>query len=553
MTYKFEHGRIYLDFPYNKKIVGIIKANFINPNFNGKTKQWGCDENKVNLSALELLVTDYGFREYNEDTSEITKRLKQIKLYKQHHLDKVTEMVNKLPLKLKPRQYQLEGITTMLLKKKVLNGDQMGTGKTSTVVVAAEIANLFPILVVAPASVKYNWEKEWNKWIGGRSISVIDSKQIDFSTDVVIINYDILKKHEKAIKKIKWKAITADESVFLKNRKSIRTKTFKRISKKIEYIWLLSGTAISNRPKEIIEPLKILGYYNPVFGGWEEFVFRYCAAYYGDYGLDINGASNTLDLNEKLRRCCYIRRETEDVIKELPPYIENFIEVPYDNKNKHAKAVKDLYGYILSEKGEDAAERSLDAPYLILVNVLKQLSIESKYKYIVNWLNDFKETGEKLVVFGEHIKPLEDLASHFKCKVINGKTSNKNKLKYVEDFISNDDSFLFGNIQSLGTGVDGLQNISNNILFIELSVVPSDLSQAIARLKRSGQKNVTNVHYMFSKNSVDETIYNTVTDKLAVINAVNKGEYAENEKYEDINKIIYDKMIGIEIGNDKIN
>ena len=102
----------------------------------------------------------------------------------------------------------------------------------------------FPTLIITPASVKYNWKKEWEKWNPNRKIGVIERKR-KFDTevwnnDVVIINYDVLgeRNMEKPTAKFKellrkyWASCAMDEIHFLKSEKALRTKMAKKIAKR---------------------------------------------------------------------------------------------------------------------------------------------------------------------------------------------------------------------------------------------------------------------------------------------------------------------------------
>ena len=115
------------------------------------------------------------------------------------------------------------------------------------------------------------------------------------------------------------------------------------------------------------------------------------------------------------------------------------------------------------------------------------------------------------------------MATKFKCQLIAGGTSSKDKLSIVKDFQTNEDIFLFANMQSAGTGVDGLQNICSNMLIIELPWRPSDLTQTIGRLDRSGQTEAVTVSFMLSDQTVDEQMFEMLSSKEQVAEAVNKG------------------------------
>lgn len=539
-NYVITKNNITFNFKYDSSIIDAIKLMFDGRRFDPTAKVWtapNTPQNKVHLSTLERL---YDFTEEKEIEYDI-EDLKEISLVDVGYIDAIKEVLTGMNLKMTPRHYQMEGIASMVKTKRTLNGDDMGLGKTAQALLAVEVGDLFPVLIVTPASVKYNWKKEWNKWIDNRSISIIDKKELDFTADVVIINYELLVKHKKKLDKVGFYSMIVDESQYVKNSKSQRSKAVRSLSKKVEYLYLLSGTAIMNRPIELTHALKLLGVYDTVFGGWNNFIHRYCDATQTPFGLDTNGASNTLELNKLLRENCYIRREIGDVLSELPERTEQFFEVPFKGKTAFKKASNNIIDYILKIKGKEAAERAEEAPHLIMANELKDITINGKLDSIKQWIKDYKEsTDGKLLVFGRRTAPLKLLSDEFDSDLINGSVSSEKKLKLVEKFQTSDDQILFGNILSLGTGVDGLQDVCHNVLFIELPDRPSDLEQAIARLHRSGQRNPVNVYHIFAKDSVDQIMWEVLRKKYEVTDAVNKGR--KINRIGDMSNEIYKKM-----------
>ena len=83
--------------------------------------------------------------------------------------------------------------------------------------------------------------------------------------------------------------------------------------------------------------------------------------------------------------------------------------------------------------------------------------------------------------------------------------------------------FLFANMQSAGTGVDGLQKVCSNMLILELPWRPSELAQTIGRLDRSGQKNSPTITFMLSDETIDSEMWEMLSQKEQVTEAVNKG------------------------------
>lgn len=538
-TFIITKKNITFNFKYNKEIIDTVKILFDDRRYDHLSRSWTAPNTPQNRAYLPNIINDYGFVEAKEEILDFDE-LKKIKLYTETWKKEIERIIGKISFKLTPREYQIDGVCAMLNVQKCLNGDMMGLGKTGQTIIAVEVAQLYPVIIITPSSVKFNWEKEWNKWLDGVDISVVDKKNVNFNADVVIINYDIVKKHYEKLRKIDWECIVLDESQYIKNSKSQRSKSVKNLSKKIDYRFLLSGTPIMNKPSELMHPLKVLNVFDTEFGGWKDFIYRYCDAFHGTFGLDISGASNTFELNKRMRETCYVRREITDVMSELPSVNQQFFEVPFTRGKDYTDASYDIVEYILKHKGEEKANKAEEAKPLVMANELKLITIEGKLTGIKQWIKDFIEsTEEKLLVFGRRTAPLTELSTLFKSNLIYGSTPAKKKLQMVEDFQVDNNQILFGNIQSLGTGTDGLQDICNNVLFIELPDRPTDLSQAIARVHRSGQNNHVNVYFVFAKDSVDQIMWEVLEDKREVVEAINKGQKVK--KVKNMNYEIYNR------------
>jgi SWI/SNF-related matrix-associated actin-dependent regulator 1 of chromatin subfamily A len=121
--------------------------------------------------------------------------------------------------------YQKAGIAYAMERDACLIGDDMGLGKTMQAIGTINAdAGARSVLVICPASLKLNWAKELRKWlVRPLSIGVAEGKVIP-TTDVVIINYDIVSKHRAAIDAREWDILIVDEAHYLKNPKAGRTK-----------------------------------------------------------------------------------------------------------------------------------------------------------------------------------------------------------------------------------------------------------------------------------------------------------------------------------------
>lgn len=520
-------------FDFDHAIVNRIKTCDYNSRFNSEYKEWIVPVNEFSKPNIKRVIQDFGFKQIEKTQVEDV-----VVSYEQTEVDYayLRGLSDSKGFTYNPRQYQLEALGYALEKGSIINGDDVGLGKTFESIMYAETTNSFPCLVVVPASVKYNWQEKWEEITGNkREVAVIESKETkarknNWKADVVVINYDIIgKKQGKGATlrfkelKSKWNMIIFDEAHFLKEKTSIRSRAAKMLVKDVDKIQMLTGTAIMSKPVEIWNLLVLAKREKEIAKDWMQFITRYCGGYRGKFGWVTDGATNTLELNQKLRNVCYIRREKRDVLKELPAVTKQVIQMPITNISKIKRATNDLIEYIRESKGDESAEKAQEAEHLVALSVLRKLAIEGKLKAIEGYLKDWKASGKKLVVFGIHREGLEYLATKFKCQLIAGGTSSKDKLSIVKDFQENEDIFLFANMQSAGTGVDGLQNICSNMLIIELPWRPSDLTQTIGRLDRSGQKEAVTVSFMLSDQTVDEQMFEMLSSKEQVAEAVNKG------------------------------
>lgn len=555
--YYLEKTYLYVGFDYDPTILAELKrvGGFL---YNPQNKEWYKEVSLDTGTVIEHFFKKYDFKygrpQVKEPILDLPKYDEVISM------EDLGRMIDGLNLKRKLRNYQLEGIHYMINHPNCVNGCDMGLGKTSQSIVLAETLELFPCLVVTPASVKYGWRAEWDKWVeaGKRKIQVLESKSEWLpGQDVYIMNYDILyskkKKEESDIQvrfrelfMTEWAGVFLDEAHMCKNDKSIRSRMVKKLVPHADLIYPLTGTLILNRPAELINILNITGWFPKLFSTWQDFVYRYCNAkrrmVNGQlYGWDVTCASNTLELNRIISNSCYFRKEKREVLTELPPMIEQVVEMGCSNKREYKKAENDLIDY-LSNIDVEKAEKAENALHLVKLNTLKELSVKGKMKDIEVFLNEWKEISEdKLLVFGVRREPLKRLADKYKAPIIQGGMSAKAKFEVVQSFKTDDQQFLFANIDAVGTGTDGLQECCSNLAYIELPDRFAILDQANSRLERMGQKNSINVFYLLCRETIDQDVSEMLETKKRVTNAVNKGVDVDVSGI-DINYMLLNRM-----------
>jgi SWI/SNF-related matrix-associated actin-dependent regulator 1 of chromatin subfamily A len=146
--------------------------------------------------------------------------------------------------------HQVEGVAFLLARRRSILADDMGLGKTRQSIIAMiESEPRGPWLVVCPASVKTNWQREITLAIDAPSEVVIVDRKVAVPgpgfSGWVIINYDIVKKNLKALQTLPFAGFVFDEAHYLKNHKSQRSKATRTLIDDVQspVVHCLTGNA----------------------------------------------------------------------------------------------------------------------------------------------------------------------------------------------------------------------------------------------------------------------------------------------------------------------
>jgi SNF2 family DNA or RNA helicase len=263
------------------------------------------------------------------------------------------------------------------------------------------------------------------------------------------------------------------------------------------------------------------------------YVHQYCAAKNTRWGWDFSGASNTEELHRLLSDTIMIRRLKKDVLKDLPPKIKTVLPLEMEDKvaREYRYAESNLIEWLQSKEGKKAAERAQMSETLVRIEKLKQLAFQAKKKSVLAWIDEFYETGEKLVVFCTHKTTVEELKTRYKevCVVLDGSTSMKDRQKAVDDFQNNPEVKIFiGNLNAAGVGIT--LTASSNVAFVELGWSPGLHSQASDRCHRIGSKGDSiNTYYLIAEDTIEEEIAALLDKKMKVLDQVLDGKETEDE------------------------
>jgi SWI/SNF-related matrix-associated actin-dependent regulator 1 of chromatin subfamily A len=437
--------------------------------------------------------------------------------------------------------FQEEGVKFFLSNKgRGVCCDEMGLGKTvQSLAWCAQQGKR--VLVICPASVKYNWEKEIKFWLKKKKKTFIlngrKSEDIPTNVDYMIVNYDIVTHRGNDIIDFNPEVIILDEFHYIKENKTKRTKAIKLICENRDHILGLSGTPIKSRPIEFFNMLQLI---NPImFPSWWKYAHKYCDAKHNKFGWDFTGASRVEELNLLLEGIM-IRRLKKDVLKDLPNKIRTTVPIELTNKSEYDKAKKDFLTYTLKKHGIEKAKNASKAEGVVKKGVLRRLTIDGKMKGIISWLQDFlnDNINEKIILFTIHKKTISTLLKHFDkiSVVIDGDTPTTERAKIVEKFQADKNVKMFiGNMMSAGTGIT--LTASSTVCFLEIDYIPNEFLQAEDRAHRIGQKDSVNVYYFLGRDSIDEEIMTDILDpKMNVFNQIIDGKKKADTFFKEMLK-----------------
>lgn len=467
-----------------------------------------------------------------------------------------------VPIKLNitPYDYQKEGIEKGLEWKRFILGDSPGLGKTCQSIGIVNTAKAFPALVICPSSLKINWKREFEKFAGAEAIVLNDNIKATWgymlqmhNMDVCICNYESLRKYfvweYKKGYRLKdivfspfislFKSVIIDESHRCKDPGAQQSKFVAGLAAGKEYVMLLTGTPVVNRPRDLIAQLAIMDRLKE-FGGTSYFTARY-----GD-------GENLTELSEKLYETCLVRREKKDVLTQLPDktrmdiYIDIEKEAPQEYYEAYKMAEENLKEYLLTYKSctEWQARAKMRNKALVQFMELRSLVGICKVKPVIDFIKDFVATGKKIVVFCSSHSIVDSIKKAFpKAVMVTGRENYVQKQAAVDVFQNRPEiQVIICSIKAAGVGIT--LTASSTVLFIEQPWTYADLVQCEDRCHRIGQKDNVTVYNALGNNSIDHRIYNLIQNKRSISNQImaSSDDIPKDECYFDelVNLVLND-------------
>jgi SWI/SNF-related matrix-associated actin-dependent regulator 1 of chromatin subfamily A len=450
-------------------------------------------------------------------------------LIKSHNVEKVEVDYSKYDHR-PPLQHQKEAIEKLAGSRRFILADDMGLGKTTATIIAALETGAKKILIICPASLKINWQREIENY-SDRTVYIAEGKKFSTEADFVIVNYDILKnfhdmkdKGKSLLNQSEFELVILDEAHMISNPQAQRTKIINHYVKNIKRAWLLTGTPMTSRPMNYYNLLNIIE--SPVAQNWMAYAIRYCQGYQFTAGnrkvWNVTGASNLEELRDRTSKQI-LRRLKEDVL-DLPDKIISPVYLRLKSK-EYEELMGDYYDWFDNKKDESS---SLTVQFSKLMKVRKVIANE-KTKQTIEFAENIIEQGKKVIIFTNFTDTLQTIYQHFgkQAVYLDGSCSKPHRQHAVDEFQDNEKIKVFvGNLKAAGVGLT--LTAAEAVIMNDLSFVPAEHAQAEDRAYRYGQKSNVLVYYPLYENTIEGAIYDILNRKKEIIRTVMGDEQPEN-------------------------
>lgn len=440
------------------------------------------------------------------------------------------------------RAYQRKGVARGLELKRFINGDEQGLGKTiqsiTTIVAAHEQGeDVFPCLIICPASLKENWKREIEKFSNFKAMILTDKVRTTWPqffkmeyAQFFIVNYDSLKKyfvqtipgsakklHSREIMMTQsaelFKAVIIDESHRCKDTTTRQAKLSLRMAHRKQWRILLTGTPVVNKPNDLWSQIGIMGH-SALFGGtYKAFKDRYC-----DGG---NGASNLKELNYLLNKHCFFRREKKDVAKDLPSKDRQLVLCELTNQEEYKFAEQHFKIWLQSQNlTAEQIDSALRGEAMVQMQKLKTIAAKGKMNEVKEFVDEVIESGEKIILFCNLHTIVDSCLELWPNAVtVTGRDDMQQRQRNIDKF-QNDAKcqLIICNIKAAGVGIT--LTASSRVAFIEYPWTYADCVQCEDRSHRIGQTLPVMCTYFMGAGTIDEYMWEIINEKRQVSSVI---------------------------------
>lgn len=433
------------------------------------------------------------------------------------------------------REYQQEGFSWICRLDAWGAGaclaDDMGLGKTvQTIAFLLYKAHSGPSLVVAPASVVPNWERELQRFAPTLNIRTLNREAERQQAigeagpnDIILTTYGLLVTEEACLTQKEWNVLCLDEAHTIKNRETKMSAAAMKLQGKSRLI--LTGTPIQNYLGEL---WNLFQFINPgLLGSYEQFNTRFIQPIEADKNKE-----KQLQLKHIIQPFM-LRRTKAEVVEELPDKIEIMRPV---QMSEEEMAIYE----VLRAKAEQAVESEdqVNISTLAEITKLRQAACSislvdkkwnepsSKTEAFIGLAQIILQGGNHALVFSQFTSYLKEVASALDKEgiaylMLDGSTPIKKREKYVQEFQAGKYPIFLISLKAGGLGLN--LTGANYVIHLDPWWNPAIEQQATDRAYRIGQQQKVTVYRLISEQTIEEKILRLHQSKRDLADSLLEG------------------------------
>lgn len=445
------------------------------------------------------------------------------------------------PLLVPLYEYQMRGAIFLACRGRCILGDDMGLGKTVQTMAAVELMaqylGIARVLVIAPASVKYQWESEIRKFTT-RPVQVIEggskmrARQYEQATFYRLVNYEQVVRDLEAMRAWQPDVIVLDEAQRIKNWESKTSRAVKKLRSR--YAIVLTGTPIENRLEELYSIVQFVD--DRRLGPAFQFLHEHRIL---DEQGNLVGYRNLEKIRERLAPI-FLRRTRAEVLKQLPPRTDT---VRYVRFAEEQRLPYEEQRITLARLLQKSFKTDLDRKRILSCLVNLRLICDSTFLYdkqtnVSPKLDEFAELARELVAAGGHkavvfsqwetmiLKAAEVLDRlGIGYAILHGGMPGPERRAALDRFKNEAACHIFLSTDAGGTGLN-LQS-ADTVINLEVPWNPAVLEQRIARVHRMGQDRPVRAVHLVTRGSIEERVLKTLEAKKSLFTGIFEGDSDE--------------------------
>ena len=453
-----------------------------------------------------------------------------------------------------------------------LLADEPGLGKTAQSLIAASVADAFPLLAVVPNVVKMNWAREVQRWIPNRTATVIhgDGADLDAFADVVIVNYEVLDRHSGWLKTLGFKGMVVDEAHFIKNHSAQRSKLVLSLAAALRerrsdpLLLALTGTPVINSTEDFKAIWQFLGWID------ESKPRAELMARLEETGLSPADPGFLPEARQAVIDMGIVRRRKVDVAADLPA--KRVVDLPVELDDEAGRSIRqaerELQQRLVQRYRSLAAGRKPETleQKMQLVRLIAQQELEeargattgeniftmirkigsAKAALAADYATQLARSVGKVVLFAKHIDVMDQAEATFarrdiKSVSIRGDQTAAARERAVDSFLHDRKTkAIVCSLSAAGVGIN-LQ-VASNVVLAELSWTAAEQQQAIDRTHRIGQSEPVTAWRIIAAHTIDARIAELVDSKASLAARALDGDDGEVTQESSVQ---LDALIGL--------